>query len=90
MLAAHDHDYERLAPRRADLTIDTAAGIRSFVVGTANAAQRSFATIKPGSQARTAGVQGLLKLTLRATDFDWSFLPIAGQSYSDSGTAACH
>ena len=31
-----------------------------------------------------------LKLTLRASDYDWNFVPIAGQTFTDAGTAACH
>ena len=90
VVSAHDHDYERLAPLTADLTIDEARGIRSFVVGTGTSAQRPFSTIKPASQARSTGVQGVLKLTLRGGDYDWSFVPIAGQAYADAGTARCH
>jgi len=32
----------------------------------------------------------VLKLTLRGGDYDWSFVPIAGQAYADAGTARCH
>ena len=90
VVSAHDHDYERLAPIRADRAIDEAAGVRSFIVGTANSGQRPFYAIKPASQARSTGVQGVLKLTLRAGDYDWRFVPIAGQTYADAGTARCH
>jgi acid phosphatase type 7 len=33
---------------------------------------------------------GLLKLTLHATGYDWQFVPVAGSSYSDVGSASCH
>lgn len=88
-VTGHDHDYERFAPLRADLALDETTGIRSFVVGTANSSQRPFATVKPGSEARSTGVQGLLKLTLRASDYDWAFVAVAGQTYEDRGTAPC-
>ena len=29
---------------------------------------------------------GILKLTLHASSYDWRFVPIAGSTYSDSGT----
>jgi hypothetical protein len=32
----------------------------------------------------------VLKLTLRAGGYDWNFLPVAGQSFSDSGSGTCH
>jgi len=31
----------------------------------------------------------VLKLTLHASSYDWEFAPIAGQTFTDSGTAAC-
>lgn len=31
----------------------------------------------------------MLKLTLHATSYDWEFVPIAGQSFTDIGSAAC-
>jgi hypothetical protein len=33
---------------------------------------------------------GILKLTLSATSYSWQFLPVAGQTFTDSGTASCH
>jgi hypothetical protein len=32
---------------------------------------------------------GVLKLTLHPTGYDWKFLPIAGGSFSDSGSSSC-
>jgi len=39
---------------------------------------------------RESGTYGVLKLTLRATSYDWQFVPIAGQTFTDSGTTGCH
>ncbi len=33
---------------------------------------------------------GVLKLTLSAGSCSWNFLPVAGQTFTDSGTTACH
>ncbi|MGH9035635.1 MAG: DUF7594 domain-containing protein, partial [Acidimicrobiia bacterium] len=33
---------------------------------------------------------GVTKLTLHADSYDWQFVPIAGQTFTDSGTTACH
>jgi acid phosphatase type 7 len=27
---------------------------------------------------------------VRATSYDWQFVPVAGQTFTDSGTTACH
>jgi hypothetical protein len=41
----------------------------------------------PGARSRPRGV---LKLTLHATGYDWSFVPEAGGSLTDAGSAPCH
>ena len=33
---------------------------------------------------------GVLQLTLRNSGYDWKFLPVAGQTFTDSGSQACH
>ena len=33
---------------------------------------------------------GVLKLTLHTGSYDWEFIPIAGQTFTDSGSTACH
>jgi hypothetical protein len=32
----------------------------------------------------------VLKLDLQGNFYTWQFIPIAGQSYSDSGSGTCH
>jgi len=32
----------------------------------------------------------VLKLTLGSNGYAWQFIPIAGKSFTDSGTGACH
>src|SRR4029078_10869185 len=32
----------------------------------------------------------VIKLTLHASSYDWQFVPIAGQSFTDSGSATCY
>jgi hypothetical protein len=39
---------------------------------------------------RQTGTFGVLKLTLHPTTCDWQFIPVAGQTLSDSGTDTCH
>ena len=29
-------------------------------------------------------------MTLRPDGYDWQFVPVAGKTFTDSGTAACH
>jgi hypothetical protein len=35
-------------------------------------------------------VFGVLKLTLRDGGYDWQFLPVAGQTFTDTGSGTCH
>ena len=86
----HDHDYERFAPQNPEGVIDTAHGIREFVVGTGGKNQRPFGSIIPTSEARNANAFGVLKLTLRSDGYDWQFIPEAGKAFTDSGSSPCH
>jgi hypothetical protein len=91
ILNGHEHVYERFAPQRPNQAADSAFGIRQFTVGTGGAGAYSFAgTAQPNSQARKSGANGVLKLTLRATSYDWNFLPVAGQTFADAGSGTCH
>ena len=84
----HDHTYERFAPQNPNAQADS-NGIREFVVGTGGAGLYPFPTIQPNSQVRNNTTYGVLKLTLHATSYDWQFVPIAGQNFTDSGSANC-
>jgi hypothetical protein len=90
VINGHDHDYERFAPQTPSGTLDRAQGIREIVVGTGGANLRPFATIRPHSQVRNANTHGVLKLTLTANSYSWQFVPVAGQTFTDSGTTSCH
>ncbi|HEX6288978.1 MAG TPA: metallophosphoesterase, partial [Herpetosiphonaceae bacterium] len=90
VLAGHDHNYERFAPLNGSGAVDTARGIRQFVVGTGGAALRSVGTLLPTSERFHSSTHGVLKLTLHATSFDWQFVPAAGSSFTDQGSGTCH
>ena len=86
----HDHDYERFAPQNPDGLRDPSRGIREFVVGTGGKNTREFAKIESTSEAHNTGTFGILKLTLHAKSYDWEFIPIAGGTFRDHGSAPCH
>ena len=46
----------------------------------------------PAGRARCANssTYGVIKFTLHATSYDWQFIPISGQTFTDSGTASTH
>lgn len=88
VLASHDHMYERFASQDA-LGRPDARGLRSFVVGTGGANPYPLKNLQPNSELREHLTFGVLKLDLRARSYEWEFLPVAGQSFRDSGTSQC-
>ena len=64
MLGGHAHNYERFAPQNPAGKLDTARGIRQFVVGTGGAFFTNLSTTKPNSEVRNASTYGVLMLTL--------------------------
>jgi len=90
IINGHDHDYERFAPQDPSGALDVADGIHEIIVGTGGAELRPFEAIKPNSVIRDAGTFGVLVLTLHASSYDWRFVPVAGSTFTDSGSANCH
>ncbi len=90
VLSGHDHDYERFAPQDAHGNLDTANGIRQFVVGTGGKNHYPMNHPRPNSEVRNDDAYGVLRLTLRPDGYDWLFVPEPGKSVQDSGSADCH
>ncbi len=87
VLSGHRHNYERFAPQTPAGVADPARGIRQFVVGTGGSSLSSASsTTAANSQVRNSSTHGVIKLTLHPTSYDWQFVPIAGQTFTDSGT----
>ena len=88
ILNGHDHDYERFAPMDVNGNA-SAVGVREFVVGTGGRNHTAFDTTQPNSEVRNNDTFGVLRLTLHADSYDWQFLPIPGQTFTDHGSARC-
>jgi acid phosphatase type 7 len=89
VINGHDHDYERFAPQNPAQQPD-AEGIAEFVVGTGGRNHFPLASSQPNSQVFNSDTFGVLELTLHPTTYDWKFQPVAGSSFTDSGSANCH
>ncbi len=89
VLNGHDHDYERFAPQNPSGKADP-NGLREFVVGTGGAGTGPLNSIQPNSEVRHTGTLGVIKLTLLATSYSWKFVPVAGQTFTDSGSESCN
>jgi hypothetical protein len=90
ILNGHSHTYERFSPQTPTGAIDSARGIREFVVGTGGKSHHAFATTQPNTEARNNTTFGVLDLTLHPTSFEWRFRPEAGGTLNDTGLQACH
>ena len=89
VLSGHDHDYERFAPQSPQGVLEYDRGVRQFIVGTGGDTHRGWESSAPNSEVKDADTWGVLKLTLNPTSYDWEFIPIAGQTFTDKGSANC-
>lgn len=90
VLVGHEHNYERFAPQTATGALDTVRGLVEFVVGTGGYTHYGFGTPIANSLVRNGTAFGVLKLTLSAGSWSFEFVPVAGQTFTDSGTGTCH
>jgi len=90
ILSSHDHTYERFAPQDPSAHLDTANGIREFIVGTGGANHTSFVTVAANSEVRDSTSFGIMEMTLHAKSYDWNFVPDTAGGFTDAGTGTCH
>ena len=90
VLNGHDHNYERFAPQDGQGNRDDKRGIREFVVGTGGAKLTMLGLRKQNSEASDNASHGILKLVLKDSGYEWEFLPVAGETFTDHGVGLCH
>jgi len=90
VIVGHDHNYQRFAPQTPSGVADPARGIRQFLAGMGGRSHYTFSTPIANTQAYNTDTDGVLKLTLFADSYTWEFIPVAGKTYSDSGSGSCH
>jgi acid phosphatase type 7 len=89
VLSGHDHHYERFAPLDAKGRPDPVNGVRQFVVGTGGGGVYALKGVAPHSEVRDNSTYGVLKLVLLPGRYEWTFVPVDGQSFTDAGTGTC-
>lgn len=82
--------YERFAPQTPLGEADPAYGIRQITAGTGGAARSVYSTIRENSEVRNNDTPGVVRLALGTGEYAWEFVPIAGKTFTDAGTTACH
>jgi adhesin/invasin len=90
VVVGHDHNYERFAPQDTIGVADLARGLRQFVVGTGGTDLRGMNPLIANSEVANSDTHGVLKLTLHGSGYEWEFIPVAGQTFTDSGSGSCH
>jgi acid phosphatase type 7 len=91
VLSGHEHNYERFSPQDPQGRVDPERGIRQFVVGTGGGGgEGPISGPVANSEVRVDGMDGILKLTMQPESYEWEFVPVEGESFTDSGSAQCH
>jgi hypothetical protein len=68
----------------------SANGIRQFIVGTGNEpGGKMFGPDDPNMQVMKRDTPGIRKLSPRADSYAWGFGPVAGRTFTNSGTDRC-
>jgi hypothetical protein len=89
VISGDAHHYERFAPLDPWGNRDDEHGIVQFVVGTGGRSIQQFRDILPYS-LRRGTAYGVLELTLHSTWYEWRFIPVRNEQFTDSGKAHCH
>ncbi len=89
-LVGHDHIYEVFQPLDPDGNFDPAFGIRHMTVGTGGAEHHAAGTQRPTSIALNDDTYGVTRLVLHPTSYEWKFFPVAGATFTDSGSGTTH
>ena len=86
----HAHQYERFAPQDPNELEDATRGLRQFVVGTGGRGLDGFGATAANSEVRNSDTHGVIKFTLHQGSYEWEFIPVAGKTFTDSGSDDCH
>jgi Calcineurin-like phosphoesterase len=90
VLNGHDHNYQRFAPQDPNGKADPERGIREFVVGTGGRSHYQILGPIANSEVYNDETYGVLKLTFRPEGYEWRFIAVDGETFTDSGSARCH
>jgi hypothetical protein len=91
VLNAHEHNYERFRPQNPAGNLDRANGIVQFTVGTGgNSLERFLGAAQTNTAQRDSSSFGVLEVALRSNSWRATFVPEAGDTFTDSATGNCH
>jgi len=85
------HLFHALGGLRSLLDVHRAEdGIRQFVVGTGGRSHYQISQPIANTEVYSDETFGVLELTLHPRRYDWEFVPVKGETFSDSSVARCH
>jgi acid phosphatase type 7 len=90
VLNGHDHNYQRFAPQDPEGRADPEGGIREFVVGTGGRSLYEIPNPIANTEVYNDQIYGVLELSLQQKRYEWEFVPVEGENFTDSGGAQCH
>ncbi len=90
ILSGHEHNYERYAPQAPGAVLDRTRGLTEFVVGTGGHGLAPLGTPDVNSIVGSDTTFGVLEMTLHPTSYDFTFKPVLGGTFTDSGSGSCH
>jgi hypothetical protein len=88
VLSGHDHDYERFTPMTGAGSLSD-SGVTQLVVGTGGKSLNGTVTAANNSVVRSQAGHGWLKLTLRPTSADLSYVGVGENPFTDRKTISC-
>ena len=59
-------------------------------MGTGGRSHYALGSPPANVEKANADTFGILQLTLRPSGYDWRFIPVAGESFTDTGSTSCH
>jgi chitodextrinase len=90
VIVGHQHFYERFSPQTPMGLADNTFGVPQIIIGTGGVTTSSRSVRRPNSQAFGTSF-GILRLGLDAGQYAWTFVPVAGASFTDAGAGvSCH
>jgi len=93
VLTGNAHLYARYAQQDPSSRVDTAKGLREFIVGMGGKSHSTLQSPRlPNFQAGNDTTFGVLKLGLHADSYDWEYVQAypASPVFQDSGSTNCH
>ncbi len=90
ILNGHRHYYEREKLMDPSGNADPVNGVREIIAGTGGIGGGSTNPSYPLTEVSNGSTFGVLKLYLYDDSYAWKFIPVAGKTFTDSGSTACH